>query len=129
VRRALCPEEGALDQIFAGDEVVVTVTGANTAEPEVIDNEDGTYTAQYTPTVSGPDAVDIRILNLETGILESISGSPFTSEVTPPAPDLVVSQRRRTPSGVRRRIARHSTRSRRPVWARRVSPRATCRGY
>lgn len=69
------------DQIFGGDSVVVTVSGANTASGTVIDNGDGTYTAEYTPTTTGTDAVVIEIRNIDTGNLEPISGSPFTSLV------------------------------------------------
>jgi hypothetical protein len=70
------------DQMFGGDEVVVTVTGANSASPLVVDNDDGTYSTQYTPSSAGTDQVAIQIRNVETGSLEHISGSPFTSVVS-----------------------------------------------
>ncbi|NNL29638.1 MAG: hypothetical protein HKO77_01380 [Gemmatimonadetes bacterium] len=78
------------DQIFGGDEVVVTITGANAATPAVTDNGDGTYTAQYTPTSAGTDNVSIQIRNTATGALEAISGSPFTSQVAPTTPQLSI---------------------------------------
>jgi alpha-tubulin suppressor-like RCC1 family protein len=58
-----------------GDAVVVSVTGSNTATPGVTDNGDGTYTAQYTPTVPGNDLVAITLNGT------AISGSPYTSTV------------------------------------------------
>jgi hypothetical protein len=58
-----------------GDVVVVSVTGSNTATPGVTDNGDGTYTAQYTPTVPGEDLVAITLNG------SAISGSPYTSTV------------------------------------------------
>ncbi|NUP98972.1 MAG: Ig-like domain-containing protein, partial [Armatimonadetes bacterium] len=58
-----------------GDEVVVTVSGSNTASPTVTDNGNGTYTAQYTPASPGTDQVAIT---LNGG---AVSGSPFTSLV------------------------------------------------
>lgn len=59
-----------------GETVVVTVSGANSAGPiTATDNGDGTYTAVYTPTVSGPDQVDITMNGTP------ISGSPFNSAV------------------------------------------------
>ena len=70
------------DQIFGEDEVVVTVTGANSATPVVVDNGDGTYATEYTPTSAGTDQVAIQIRNVETGNLEHISGSPYTSVVS-----------------------------------------------
>ena len=76
-------------QIFGGDEVVVTITGANPGSATVVDNGDGTYTAGYTPTETGTDMITIEIRNVVTGDLEPISGSPFTSTVTSPAPTLL----------------------------------------
>lgn len=59
-----------------GETVVVTVSGANSAGPiTATDNGDGTYTAVYTPTVSGPDQVDITMNGTP------ISGSPYNSTV------------------------------------------------
>jgi hypothetical protein len=55
----------------------VAVTGANTANPSVTDNGDGTYSATYTPTVSGNDQVAIRFSG------NHIGGSPYTSVVVP----------------------------------------------
>ena len=59
-----------------GATVEVTVSGSNTAGPIVAtDNGDGTYSASYTPTVSGPDQVDITLNGTP------ISGSPFGTTV------------------------------------------------
>jgi hypothetical protein len=59
-----------------GETVVVTVSGANSAGPiTAADNGDGTYTAVYTPTASGPDQVDITMNGTP------ISGSPYNSTV------------------------------------------------
>lgn len=84
-----------LPQVYGGDEVVVTVTGDNSASltlgSGVTDDGDGTYTAEYTPASAGTDMIAIEIHNVETGNLEPISGSPFTSVVTGAGPDLVVS--------------------------------------
>jgi hypothetical protein len=80
--------DAAHDQIFGGDEVVVTVSGANTASAAVVDNGDGTYTAQYTPAVAGTDMVEIQIRNVVTGNLQPISGSPFTSNVISVDPEV-----------------------------------------
>jgi hypothetical protein len=65
------------DLATGGDNVVVTVTGANNATPAVTDNTDGTYTAQYTPSVAGTDNVAITLNGT------AISGSPYTSTVSP----------------------------------------------
>ncbi len=59
-----------------GDNVAVSVTGANTASATVADNHDGTYTATYTPAAPGIDHVAITLNG--TGI----SGSPYTSTVS-----------------------------------------------
>ena len=42
---------------WGGEVVVVSVTGANTAFPQVVDNGDGTYTAQYLAQTAGTDIV------------------------------------------------------------------------
>jgi adhesin/invasin len=60
-----------------GGSWLVTITGANSASPSVTDNGDGTYTAVYTPTVSGNDQVAIRVGGT------SIGGSPYPSTVGP----------------------------------------------
>jgi len=76
------------NQVLGGDDVEVTVSGANSATLTVgagiVDNGDGTYTATYTPGTAGTDAIAIEIRNVETGNLEPISGSPFTSVVAAP---------------------------------------------
>ncbi|HEV8122979.1 MAG TPA: Ig-like domain repeat protein [Gemmatimonadales bacterium] len=59
-----------------GENVVVTVSGSNTAGPiTATDNGDGTYSASYTPANSGPDQVDITMNGTP------ISGSPFNTTV------------------------------------------------
>jgi hypothetical protein len=58
--------------------LAVSVTGANTVTaPQPTDNGDGTYTTSYTPTVAGTDNVAITLSGT------AISGSPYTSEVSP----------------------------------------------
>ncbi|HEU4641454.1 MAG TPA: filamin/ABP280 repeat domain-containing protein [Gemmatimonadaceae bacterium] len=63
-----------------GATVVVTVSGANSATPAVTDNNNGTYTASYTPTKSGTDQVAITLNGTP------ISGSPYASTVVAGAP-------------------------------------------
>ncbi len=60
-----------------GTKVAVTITGANTSTPTVTDNHDGTFTATYTPTQSGTDAVAITLNGT------AIKASPYTSTVKP----------------------------------------------
>ncbi len=60
----------------AEDDLVVEVTGDNTATPEVSESgTPGDYTASYTPTNAGTDNISIELNGTP------ISGSPFTSEV------------------------------------------------
>jgi hypothetical protein len=62
--------------------VVITVTGANAAGPvAATDNNDGTYTASYTPTVAGTDQVGVTLDG------SPVSGSPFSSTVAAGAVD------------------------------------------
>ncbi len=58
-----------------GATVAVSVTGANSATPAVLDNGNGSYSASYTPTAAGSDNVAITL----NGV--AVSGSPFTSSV------------------------------------------------
>lgn len=60
-----------------GDDVVVQVSGANSATPAVADNTRGTYTARYTPRGVGADQVAITL----NGV--ALAGSPFPSVVAP----------------------------------------------
>ncbi len=61
-----------------GATVVITVSGQNPTGPlTATDGGDGTYTASYTPTVTGTDNVGITMNGTP------ISGSPFTSAVGP----------------------------------------------
>lgn len=53
----------------------VAITGANTANPNVIDNGDGTYSASYFPIFTGTDSVAITLSGTP------INGSPFSSLV------------------------------------------------
>ena len=64
-----------------GATVVVSVTGANTASPTVTDNGNGTYTASYTPTASGPDNVAITLGGSPVG------SSPYLTTVGAGAPN------------------------------------------
>ena len=60
-----------------GAAVDVTVSGANTvAQFAATDNGNGTYTATYTPTVAGTDALTIRLGGAPIG------GSPYSSVVS-----------------------------------------------
>lgn len=61
-----------------GDNVVVTVTGANSVSASVTDNDDGSYTATYTPAASGTDDIAISVNG------NALGGSPFQSDVTSP---------------------------------------------
>jgi hypothetical protein len=63
------------DRTTGGASITVAVTGSNTATGAVTDNGDGTYTATYTPTVSGTDVVTIRLSGTQIG------GSPYNSTV------------------------------------------------
>ncbi|MFO8173973.1 MAG: filamin/ABP280 repeat domain-containing protein [Longimicrobiales bacterium] len=61
-----------------GENVQVSVSGANTvATFAAVDNGDGTYSARYTPVNAGTDRVAITMNGT------AISGSPFTSSVSP----------------------------------------------
>jgi hypothetical protein len=66
------------DLTTGGETVGVVVAGANALAPvDVVDNNDGTYTATYTPTTAGPDDFNIT-LNGTT-----IGGGPYGSVVGP----------------------------------------------
>jgi hypothetical protein len=54
---------------------VIRVSGTNSATPTVLDNNDGTYSAQYLPISKGTDRVDITFDG------NPISGSPYFSDV------------------------------------------------
>lgn len=60
-----------------GAVVTVLVTGANSATAPVTDHGNGIYTARYTPSTSGTDAVAIRLNGA------AINGSPFSSVIGP----------------------------------------------
>jgi adhesin/invasin len=67
-----------------GDVVAVSVSGANPVGPlSVTDNGNGTYTASYTPQVSGTDQVAITLNGA------AIAGSPFTSNVSAASPSQI----------------------------------------
>ncbi len=60
--------------------IAVSVTGANNPGGlAVTDNGNGTYTASYTPLLTGVDQVDIRLGGTPIG------GSPYTSTVVAPS--------------------------------------------
>lgn len=60
-----------------GSTVAISISGANTANPVVTDEDDGTYTASYTPTATGTDNIAITLGGAH------ISGSPYSSTVSP----------------------------------------------
>jgi hypothetical protein len=61
-----------------GENVVVTVSGSNTAGPiTATDNGDGTYSASYTPANSGPDQVDITMNGTPISGSRSTARSPI----------------------------------------------------
>ena len=68
-------DAGGNNRTSTSGTVAVAVTGANTATASVTDNLNGTYTATYTPTLSGADNIAITLGGA------AISGSPFTSTV------------------------------------------------
>jgi adhesin/invasin len=59
-----------------GAGVTVDISGANSGTAVVTDNGDGTYTAEYTPAVSGSDTITIQINAVP------IQGSPYVSTVS-----------------------------------------------
>ena len=62
-----------------GDTLQLTVSGANTGTPTATDNGDGTYSATYTPSVTGLDQLTIQLNGA------GIAGSPYSSQVVPGA--------------------------------------------
>ncbi|MBI5834226.1 MAG: hypothetical protein HZB16_18175 [Armatimonadetes bacterium] len=80
------------NQLVGGATVAVAVTGANTATATVTDNADGTYTATYTPTLAGNDAVAVSLGGV------ALRGSPFTSVVAAGAPSATTSTASATPT-------------------------------
>lgn len=54
---------------------LIRVTGTNSATPTIVDNNDGTYSAQYLPFSKGTDRLDITFDGTP------ISGSPYFSDV------------------------------------------------
>ncbi len=61
-----------------GAVVVVVVEGANAdADVELTDNDDGTYTASYTPKIAGPDTLRIAVDGAPIG------GGPFSTTIHP----------------------------------------------
>jgi hypothetical protein len=61
----------------SGGLVAISVSGANSATPVVVDNGDGTYATSYTPTVTGTDLVAIALGGAPVG------ASPYASVVNP----------------------------------------------
>lgn len=76
--------------------LAVTITGANTAAPTVVDNGDGTYTVTYTPVNAGTDGIAITLGGAP------IFGSPFASAVSAGAPSTFILS---GPAGVRAGVA------------------------
>ena len=74
----------AEDFPFGQDDIGVTVSsGPNAgATVTVTDNEDGTYTAEYAPTATGVDVIDITLTTLDGDAQGPIGGSPYSSTVT-----------------------------------------------
>ncbi|HWP36325.1 MAG TPA: invasin domain 3-containing protein, partial [Gemmatimonadales bacterium] len=70
-------DEFGNDLTLGGDIVVVMITGTNPDTLSATDNDDGTYTANYTPSLPGIDAITITLNGRE------ISGNPYTSTVAP----------------------------------------------
>ncbi|NBC25997.1 MAG: hypothetical protein GVY08_03980 [Bacteroidetes bacterium] len=70
------------------DAISLSISGSNSASPEVSGTGDGIYMASYTPTTAGIDRIEIEING------EPISGSPFSSTVGPGLPDeiLIITQ-------------------------------------
>jgi hypothetical protein len=77
-----------------GGSWTVAVTGANTANPSVTDNGDGTYTATYTPVVGGTDIITIRLGGTQIG------GSPYNSTVAKTASSTAITSHTPAPSVV-----------------------------
>jgi len=57
--------------------VHITDPDGNEVPCSIVDNGDGTYGVDYTPTVAGPHKVDVKVND------EPIDGSPFTVKVDP----------------------------------------------
>ena len=68
-------DEFGSNMTTGGAVVVVSITGANTATPAVVDVGDGTYATSYTPANAGDDSVAVTLGGV------AISGSPYTSVV------------------------------------------------
>lgn len=70
------------------DAISLSISGSNSASPDVSGSGDGIYLANYTPTTAGIDRIEIEINS------EPISGSPFSSTVGPGLPDelLIITQ-------------------------------------
>ena len=60
-----------------GDQVRVTVEGANQGTAAVTDRGDGSYSASYTPVIVGTDQIAVEVNGTD------LRGSPFSSEVAP----------------------------------------------
>ena len=64
----------------AAEDVAISIAGANPASGlQVTDQGNGSYSAAYTPIISGTDQVDVRVNG------DAVSGSPFLSVVAPGA--------------------------------------------
>lgn len=75
-----CDEQG--EKIgHGGDTFFVAIRGASRVRARVTDNEDGTYTVEYKPSVSGLYSISVSVFGLP------LSGSPFAVSAITPAPD------------------------------------------
>lgn len=74
-----CNEEG--EQCSeGGDTFFVSLRGAGRTRAKIVDNEDGTYSVEYKPNVSGSYALSISLFG------EALPGSPFKIEAATPGP-------------------------------------------
>ena len=64
-----------------GDQFFVAVRGSSRVRARVADNDDGTYTVTFKPSVSGKYSIAVSLFG------ESLPGSPFALEVISPQPD------------------------------------------
>jgi uncharacterized protein with FMN-binding domain len=68
---------------IGGDIITLTVSGANSLNPSVTDNNDGTYTASYTPTNIGQDQITGTINgNVITHDTDGTSDGIFNENIT-----------------------------------------------
>ena len=94
-----CDEQG--EKIgHGGDTFFVAIRGASRVRARVTDNEDGTYTVEYKPSVSGLYSISVSVFGLP------LSGSPFAVSAITPAPDAENCELRG--EALRKAVSRHS---------------------